>query len=57
MYHTLGRGAPAIPSEVHPLVGIGHQQLKVLRRLLGKREPRSAHRERNRGWTLGENVE
>ena len=39
---------------VHPLVGIEHQQLKVLRRLLGKRESRSAHQERNRGWTLGE---
>ena len=39
---------------VHPLVGIEHQQLKVLRRLLGKREPRSAPIGGNRGWTLGE---
>jgi hypothetical protein len=30
------------------------QQVKVLRRLLSKREPRSARQGRNRGWTLGE---
>src|SRR5262249_55997183 len=37
-----------------PTKGIQYQQVKVLRRLLGKREPRIALHKCNRGWTLGE---